>query len=334
MRRLDQNLHSQEALTPAVNKRVPLLGRGRISGNKQMSRLKRGIRSLVTYFRKVNQVASDLQPAQPADRPEVQPGITLAQAVCTHKFVFVCGLHRSGTSLLADVLRSHPLISSFHDTSAPKDEGQHLQSVFPPARVYGGPGKFGLASKAHLTETSALATVENAEKLFLEWSPYWDLSKPLLLEKSPPNLIRTRFLQAVFPPSYFVVIMRHPIAVAYATQKWSHSSVESLVRHWITCHDIFSQDRVHLKNVCVVKYEDLVSHPEQTLTSICSFLDIGCDLQVPDVSPEINLRYLAMWSSLARDAKDGKIVDRIQQRYGKTIASYGYRVDEPCPHSQ
>jgi len=49
--------------------------------------------------------------------------------------------------MLADVLRSHPLISGFHHTAASKDKGQHLQSVFPPARVYGSPCNFGLAAK-------------------------------------------------------------------------------------------------------------------------------------------------------------------------------------------
>jgi hypothetical protein len=63
-------------------------------------------------------------------------------------------------------------------------------------------------------------TPENRQKLFEEWSRYWDVSKPYLLEKSPPNLIRTRFLQAMFPSSYFVVLLRHPIPVALATQPW------------------------------------------------------------------------------------------------------------------
>ena len=33
------------------------------------------------------------------------------------------------------------------------------------------------------------------------------------MEKSPPDLIRMRFLAAVFPPASFVVIARHPLSV-------------------------------------------------------------------------------------------------------------------------
>ena len=60
-----------------------------------------------------------------------------------HRFVFLAGLHRSGTTLLARLLAAHPEISGFSGTGEPADEGQHLQSVYPAARVYGGPGRFG-----------------------------------------------------------------------------------------------------------------------------------------------------------------------------------------------
>jgi hypothetical protein len=50
--------------------------------------------------------------------------------------------------------------------------------VFPSARDYGGPGRFGFAPKARLTEESVLITTQNRMKLFAEWCQYWDLAKP------------------------------------------------------------------------------------------------------------------------------------------------------------
>jgi len=111
------------------------------------------------------------------------------------KNVFICGLHKSGTSIIHDILRQHSEISGFENTNVPKDEGQHLQSVFSTALPYGGPGKFALSPKAHLDEKSSLITAENKKKLFDEWSKFWDLGKTVLVEKSPINLVRTRFLQ-------------------------------------------------------------------------------------------------------------------------------------------
>src|SRR5262245_48742926 len=106
-----------------------------------------------------------------------------------HKFLFISGLHRSGTTLLAQCLREHPEISGFRDTGVSEDEGQFLQTVYAPGVEHGGPGKLAFDPATHLTEDSPLITEENRRKLFTDWARYWDLERPVLLEKSPPNLM-------------------------------------------------------------------------------------------------------------------------------------------------
>src|SRR5207244_716649 len=96
-----------------------------------------------------------------------------------HQMVFLAGLHRSGTTVLFRCLREHPLISGFRNTGAPEDEGQHLQTVYPPGKRFGGPGWFGFCRKARLTEASPLVSDDNRRRLFAQWTPYWDLSKPV-----------------------------------------------------------------------------------------------------------------------------------------------------------
>ena len=122
------------------------------------------------------------------------------------KFLFVAGLHRSGTSLITKCIAEHPQVSSFENTGFYEDEGQYLQTVYPRPHQPGGdvPGRLGFDSKAHLTESSAIATKENAETLFAQWQPHWDMDKEVLLEKTPANIVRTRFLQACFPNAYFL----------------------------------------------------------------------------------------------------------------------------------
>src|ERR671935_179621 len=86
----------------------------------------------------------------------------------------------------------------------------------------------------HRSGTSPLATPENGARILEEWSAHWDLEKPVLLEKSPPNLLKTRFLQALFPGARFVVILRHPIPVALATARWRETRrLHRLIEHWL-----------------------------------------------------------------------------------------------------
>jgi hypothetical protein len=176
-----------------------------------------------------------------------------------HAHVFVAGLHRSGTSILTQGIADHPDVSSFSGTGFPEDEGQFLQSVFPIAKVYGGPGRFGFDQRSHLTERSPLATEESRKRLYSDWSEHWDLSKRVLIEKSPPNLLKLRFLQEMFPAATFVVVMRHPIAVTLATQKWSHTSAHSLIRHWLACHETFLEDAPLIRRLILIRYETLVT---------------------------------------------------------------------------
>lgn len=247
-----------------------------------------------------------------------------------HHFVFVCGLHRSGTSILFRSLRDHPQISGFHNTNSPEDEGMHLQSVYPPSGYYGGAGRFGFHPEAHLTETSPLVTENNRRILFEEWSSYWDLSKPYLLEKSPPNLIRTRFLQALFPNSYFIVLMRHPIAVSYATRAWYRRfhihwrSLSRIFEHWLVCHEIFWEDSPHLKNVMVLKYEHFVNEPSVWTNKIYSFLRISDFPNYQKVLSSVNDKYFAMWrrdqTSLLSRLAIKSMIRRFEARFNR----FGY----------
>ena len=88
-------------------------------------------------------------------------------------------------------------------------------------------------------------------------------------------MLWTRFLQSVFPNSSFVIIERHPVAVSLATEKWSPTGLISLVEHWLVAHETFEKDRAHLKRVMTIKYENLISQPLATLTTIYKFLGPG-----------------------------------------------------------
>lgn len=220
-----------------------------------------------------------------------------------HDLVFIGGLHRSGTTPVARLLGSHPAVSGFSGTGVTEDEGQHLQRVYPAARTYGGAGRFALDPAAHLTEASPLATPEAAAALMAQWTPYWDVSRRVLVEKSPPNLVMTRFLQSLFPDARFVVVVRHPAVVALSTGRWRRtSSLRRLVEHWLAGHETFLDDAPRVRALHVLKYEDLVRRPESTLGNLGHFLGLEGPIPHDTLQTHRSDAYEAAWQGL-RDSR-------------------------------
>jgi hypothetical protein len=241
-----------------------------------------------------------------------------------HKFIFICGLHRSGTSLLYKILKNQKTISGFKNTTAIEDEGQHLQSVFNAANKHGGPGKFGFDKNSFLNEKSEIIKKENKDKLFSEWSKYWDLSKEYLIEKSPPNLVRTLFLQAMFPNSYFITIYRHPAATSLATKKWSKTSHYSLIKHWLVCHNQYLEDKKTLKNSLDVNYEDLTDNPKETLKIIGDFLNTQIILSENTIKKGVNDKYLSLWQKNKRSILYKFNIKKAEKEFEVSINKFGY----------
>ena len=251
--------------------------------------------------------------------------------------IFIGGLHRSGTTPLARLLGAHPEVSGLSGTGAPEDEGDHLQDVFPKIRAHGGMSRFARADAAHLIESSSLVSTMNRERLIEAWSPYWDLSRPFLLEKSPANMIRFRFLQAMFPDAYFVAIVRHPVVTALAIQKWNPKiiakngrrrvSLFRTVEHWEKAHAILRGDAPHVRNIHILCYEHLVANPELELERLQKFLGLTAPIEAHGIEGGVNGKYMDQWRSMA----NGNALAR--RRYRKIVrmslpeaALYGYDV--------
>ncbi|MQA75727.1 MAG: hypothetical protein GEU88_15530 [Solirubrobacterales bacterium] len=260
------------------------------------------------------------------------------------RILFVGGLHRSGTTPVTRWIAQRPDVSALTGTGVPEDEGQHLQDVYPPARAHGGPGKFALSPEAHLTDRSPMVTVANAERIWSAWAPHWNLDADLVVEKSPANLVRTRFLQALFPGrSCFLLVVRHPIAVAYATKRWTRrpswvppqasrrmelfqAGTGSLVRHWATAHGLFLSDAPFLDHVMIVRYEDLVAEPEAEINGIARFLGLPRRPGDYEVRPGLNERYIERWNRrrvrLARRWS-------VEREYEDAARRFGYSLRKP-----
>lgn len=243
------------------------------------------------------------------------------------KHVFICGLQRSGTSVLARNIGRMGDCTAFRNTGVLQDEGQYLQDVYATDHACGGTGRFGFNPRAHLTEASPLLTPENIARLKASWERYWDPGKSIRVEKTPKNLLMTRFLQSAFPNSYFVVIKRHPVAVSMANQRWKKSmaSLRSGFEHWLHCYGLYEDDKKHLERVYELRYEDYISDPARYHREIAEF--VGTTFSKSDmeeVADVHNRKYLDRWRSLMTDSPFRKYYRYLAAKYEARLQTHGY----------
>jgi hypothetical protein len=108
--------------------------------------------------------------------------------------------------------------------------GVGAEAMRGPKAAADGLGRYAFAPSAHMTEAHALNSAASSRQLLSEWGAYWNLSKPVLLEKTPTDMLTSRLLQALLTPQgaprgtfntrHFLFVTRHPIAVALAHKRW------------------------------------------------------------------------------------------------------------------
>jgi hypothetical protein len=207
--------------------------------------------------------------------------------------VFVVGLNKSGTSLLYLLLSNHPELSpirAFKPSRAGKGrramlrledygigEGQKIPGLLPALRPGERVYQFGApASSPHHRLTEEHVQPDDRVRLTASYRGAMVDASCRLCEKSPPNLIRTRFLQAVFPDACFVAITRGPFATVAANAKrhtkWG--TVAEQARHWAGAYACFLEDRRYLRKCLVISYESLVADVTPLMAAVFQHCEV------------------------------------------------------------
>lgn len=197
--------------------------------------------------------------------------------------VHVHGLHHSGTGFMRESvynsLGGKSFASKHVNTKAPQDEGQHLQTVYPTFRKrLRFPKQCGVPnSQVPAVETlhklydclTLVDTIPNVttakHELHSQWSRYWNMRKPYLLQKTPTMDV-VLLEQLKIHPTVHVVVMRHPFGWkrVLPQQNTKYKSLQQDVLYlpviWWNVWTNLLQELRNVESYIVVQYETLVQH--------------------------------------------------------------------------
>jgi len=252
----------------------------------------------------------------------------------------ILGCARSGTSILGELIASHPQVTYLFEAHATWE--------------LAGLGE----NESHrLTETHA---VPAAVSRIRDWFKAQRGSRPWLVEKNPRNTLRIPFLRAVFPEAKIVHIVRDGRDVACSLvpgiggDHWSHLKPPSwrelsteytgVVRCALAWKEIVEIALADL--ACAphhtVRYEDLVTQPESVARQLLRYLGIHEDPAVFEFCRRISnfpessyhAQHQVRWSRDDHHARIGRWrewtgepsenMDRVQELLHGTLTRLGY----------
>jgi hypothetical protein len=235
------------------------------------------------------------------------------------KWVFIVGCYNSGTTLL------HQLLGGHQDCGSMPTEGQYYTTELLVPRNVGLPRLWAIEpERFHLTEQSRPRI--HVSRLKRQWAAYYnDPHRRVLLEKTPVNAARMRWLQEHFENAHFIAIVRNGYAVAEGIRRKAGHGLDLAARQWARSNEIMLEDLPKIRKHMLVRYERLTEAPNEILREMLEFLQLeahgisldGRAWQVHRENSEIrnmNARSFASLSAADRESirrEAGYMLDRL-----------------------
>ncbi|WP_457670278.1 sulfotransferase family protein [Thiolapillus sp.] len=234
------------------------------------------------------------------------------------KWVFIVGCYNSGTTLLHNIIASHPAVASL-----PR-EGQYCtDQLLVPSEV-------GLTRIWAFQPERFIPSAGNepdAEKIKRQWCGLMsNPALPVFLEKSIPNAARITWLNKHFPNAHFIALVRNGYAVAEGIHRKAGQSVEVAAKQWRESNRIMLEQLEQVERKLLLRYEDMTTQPAETLEKVMTFLDLDGAKLVLDQKWAIhgassNIRNMNA-RSLARLSEEEKAF--IRQEAGELLEAFHY----------
>jgi hypothetical protein len=169
------------------------------------------------------------------------------------------------------------------------------------------------------------------------WESHWDKSKPILLEKSPPNIIRTREILTHFQPVKFVLMVRNPYAQTEGLMRRNNWTAKRAANFSMMCLRTQLDNSRTLDNVLVLTYESLAQNPASACEKLIAFIpdlndiDHHANFEVHSIDgtvdrpiTDLNARKIATLST-----DDFGAMNDVFEQHRETIAAWGYDLMHP-----
>lgn len=131
------------------------------------------------------------------------------------------------------------------------------------------------------------------------WEAYWDHDKPILLEKSPPNIVRAADIARHFQPAQFVVMVRNPYAHAEGLMRRNGWPLRRAANFALMCLRTQAENAAQLDDTLVFTYEDLVADPAGICARLAAFQPA-----LDDMDPEASFEVDSVDGTLERQITD------------------------------
>lgn len=218
----------------------------------------------------------------PHDAERTSAGFRRTEALLTADFVaarrgaeergpvFVVGLPRSGSTLVEQMLASHPQVEAL-------GELHELNQV---ARELAGEGYLDGLTNLSRAQLAALG-----RQYLAAAQRYRTTDRPLFVDKMPSNWVYAGLIPLILPGARIVDVRRHPMACGIANyaqhyaggNNWAYD-LSAIGRFTVDYVRYMAHvDRVAPGTVHRVIYEGLVADPEAELRRLLAFLDLPYD---------------------------------------------------------
>lgn len=235
-----------------------------------------------------------------------------------HQYLFILCSHSSGSMALWRLLQTSP------NASALPVEGQFIEGVEPLLRKAPWDPKEPMPWPA----------------IKAEWEQAWDMNRPILLEKSPPLLIRAQAIEQAFPNAHFIIMVRNPYAYCEGTKRRGRNGLgysrtatyAKIAKGWVREGEFQLENLRLLQRALCLTYEELVDNPAAAAEKVLAFmpglerLDVAAAhlIHSPKAWRERPITNLNAVQIARLSAEDIHEINAVLQNHPKMMAFFGY----------